>query len=115
MSKEQPEILNKNIMIDLIGNEPEAIKKFEIDFIKQAHEAMKNIISHYNENNFKQIKETAHFLKTSAYAVGAEQTADLLEKLEKISFTEDKAKCKEYIILINNAIKQVYGAIIDEK
>jgi len=114
MSKEQAQVLNKDVMINLIGNEPETIKQFEVDFIKQAHQAMKTIITQYNTNNFAEIKETAHFLKTSAHAIGAEQTAALLEKLEEISASHDKEKCKEYIILINNAIKQVYKVIIDE-
>mgnify|MGYP003676199016 FL=1 len=48
MSKAQVKVLNKNVMLNLIGNEPETIKQFEIDFIKQAHEAMKNIIVQYN-------------------------------------------------------------------
>ena len=38
----------------------------------------------------------------------------LKTKLEEISASHDKGKCKEYIILINNAIKQVYKVIIDE-
>ena len=29
-------ILNRNIMIDLIGDEPDLIKQFEIDFLNQA-------------------------------------------------------------------------------
>ena len=114
MSKAHVKVLNKNVMLNLIGNEPETIKQFEIDFIKQAHEAMKNIIVQYNHNDFEQIKATAHFLKTSAHAISAEQVADLLESLEEVSFLHDKAKCKEHIILINSAIKQVYKEILDE-
>lgn len=40
MSKEQAQVLNKDVMINLIGNEPETIKQFEVDFIKQAHQAI---------------------------------------------------------------------------
>ncbi|MGJ8693656.1 MAG: Hpt domain-containing protein [Thalassotalea sp.] len=114
MRNSPSEILNKNVMVDLIGNEPETIRKFEVEFIKQAHASMKSIIAQYKQDDFNQIKETAHFLKTSARAVGAEQTGDLLESLEKIALMKDKAQCKEHIILINNAIKQVYEVIINE-
>lgn len=105
-------------MVDLIGDDAEMMRKFEIQFLQQAKASLEKITVLFNKNKIAEIKEEAHFLKTSAKAVGAEQTADLLEALELIDLDKDKDKdkkqCKERIILINRSLKQVYGAIINE-
>jgi len=101
-------------MIDLIGDDMEMMRKFEIQFLQQAKVSVGKIAAFYNDNKLIEIKEEAHYLKTSAKAVGAEQTADLLEALEQIALDNDKAQCKESIILINRSLKQVYGAVTNE-
>jgi HPt (histidine-containing phosphotransfer) domain-containing protein len=114
MSSKQLKIFNSNTMFDLVGDDPELIKKFQIEFLQQAKQSIAKLSDGYSKTDFKVLREEAHFLKTSARAIGAEQTADYLQQLEDISELNDKNKCKELIILINNSIKQVYGVIKNE-
>ncbi|GGI88465.1 hypothetical protein GCM10007978_27730 [Shewanella hanedai] len=114
MTEKNLEILNKNIMLDLIGDDPVMIKQFEIDFLKQAKESLQKLILMYNQGSFSGVKEEAHFLKTSAAAVGAEQTSYLLKALELSGEEEDKPKCKRLIVNIKTSLQQVRGAIIDD-
>ncbi len=101
-------------MFDLVGDDKELIKRFQIEFLQQAKQSITKLSDAYGQADFKALKEQAHFLKTSAKAIGAEQTADYLQQLEDISELNDKNQCKDLIILINNSIKQVYGVIKNE-
>ena len=114
MSEPQLQILNRNVMRDLIGDDVELTRKFEIEFLHQAKLSLKKIVQFYNGDNLLPIKDEAHFLKTSARAVGAEKTAELLECLERIALDSDKEQCKAKILLLSKAIKQVYGEITNE-
>jgi len=105
------EVLNRNVMRELIGDDNQLMKKFELEFLKQARESMRKITGLYNNNQVVLIKEEAHFLKTSAKAVGAELTADILQQLELIAQENNKAQCKDAIVQLNVALKQVYGAV----
>ncbi len=109
------QILNRQVMIDLIGDDQEMMRKFEIQFLQQAKISIAKIAELFKQNDLKPIKEEAHFLKTSARAVGAEQTAELLQSLENIALQKDNEACKEHIILINRAVKQVYGVLTNEQ
>ncbi len=115
MDENKRQILNHNAMLNLIGEDQVLSRKFEIQFLQQAKQSIAKIASSFTKSEFNQIKEEAHFLKTSACAIGAEQTADLLESLEEIALNKDNMQCKEHIILINRAVKQVYGVITNEK
>lgn len=108
------QILNPQTMIDLIGNDQALANKFKVDFLKQAQTSMKKIVSFYQEDDFTKIKDEAHFLKTSAKAVGAEQTSSLLQKLEEASLEENKETCKNLIMLINQSVKNVYKVVSNE-
>ena len=107
-------VLNKNIMLDLIGDDPVMIRQFEIDFLKQAKESLLKIIQMYNQGSLIGVKEEAHFLKTSAAAVGAEQTSHLLKALENSGNAEDKPQCKNLILKLKVSLKQVHGVITDD-
>ncbi|WP_028865445.1 Hpt domain-containing protein [Psychromonas aquimarina] len=104
-------VLNRNVMIDLIGDDRESIRQFEIDFLKQAKTSLIKIAALYNEKNLAAIKEEAHFLKTSAKAVGAEQTADLLEALEHSAVENNKEKSKQKIIQIKESLLLVHKEV----
>lgn len=109
-------ILNTNVLTGLIGDDdPALIRKFQVDFLKQAKESMAKIIALYKNTQLPEIKEEAHFLKTSAKAIGAEQVGMLLESLEKVALANDSDECRLHIVQINNGIKRVYEAIVDEK
>ncbi len=115
MTEKQLQILNRNVMIELIGNEPDMIRQFEIDFLKQAKVSLRNIVTMYNDSRILEIKEEAHFLKTSAKAVGAEQTSYLLQALEQSGLDQDKAKCKDLILQVKEALQRVHGVIVNDK
>ncbi|ABV35597.1 Hpt protein [Shewanella sediminis HAW-EB3] len=115
MTEKQLKILNRNVMIELIGDEPEMIRQFEIDFLKQAKVSLRNIVTMYNDSRILEIKEEAHFLKTSAKAVGAEQTSYLLQALEQSGLEQDKAKCKDLILRVKEALQRVHGVIVNDK
>ena len=115
MINSQMQVLNRDVMKNLIGEDDLAlIRKFEIEFLQQAQVSMAKIVKTYGANNLAAIKEEAHFLKTSAKAVGAEQVASLLESLEKVSLKKEKENCKQHIVLITQALKAVYGAVKNE-
>lgn len=104
-------ILNRSVMNDLIGNDEKLIKKFEVDFLVQGKLSVQKITKLYNSNEISQIKEEAHFLKTSAKAVGAELVASILQRLEYASESKERSACKESIIQLNEALKQVYEVV----
>mgnify|MGYP000091353303 CR=1 FL=1 len=114
MTEQSLKVLNRDVMKALIGDDMEMIKKFEIDFLKQAKESIAKLANAYKSDAYEELKEEAHFLKTSAKAIGAEQLAEQLEQLEHTALANDKQDCKKRIMAINNSIKQVYGAIVNE-
>ena len=115
MENNQLSILNRNVMKELIGDDTEMIRGFEIEFLKQAKVSMAKFAVQYQANEFTAMKEEAHFLKTSAKAVGAEKLGEILQQMEAIAFSKDKAQCKTQIMEINKAIKEVYGVIVNER
>lgn len=114
MTEKQLEVLNRDVMIALIGNEPEMIRQFEIDFLKQAKISLNKIVIMYNDSRIAEIKEEAHFLKTAAKAVGAEQTSYLLQALEQSGLEQDKIRCKDLILQIKEALQRVHGVIVND-
>lgn len=106
-------VLNKNVMHDLIGDDVILAKQFEMEFLKQAKLSLSKIVKFFNSNELTAIKEEAHFLKTSAKAIGAEVTADLLQQLEVQSLESNKTDCKDTIVKVSDSVKQVYGEIVN--
>jgi len=104
-------VLNRSVMRELIGDDDALAKQFETEFLKQAKLSLNKIVGFFNKDEFKEIKEEAHFLKTSAKAIGAELTADLLQQLEQASLDANKANCKIIIVKVSDSVKQVYGEI----
>lgn len=107
MEKQKP-ILDRAVIKSLVGDDPEVIKQFEMDFVMQAKQKLQSIKQLFNQGELTVIKEEAHFLKTSAKAVGAEQTAELLEVLEQAALDKQVAECKQLIISIFHSVQDVY-------
>lgn len=114
MTNEQLKVLNRDVMKALIGDDVAMIKKFEVEFLQQAKVSIAKFANAYKADAYEQLKEEAHFLKTSAKAIGAEQLAECLEQLEHTALDNDKAQCKSQIMAINSSVKQVYGAVVNE-
>ncbi|QYJ89173.1 MULTISPECIES: Hpt domain-containing protein [Shewanella] len=109
--KNSPQILNPKIMRDLIGNDPALIAQFKQDFVAQARTSLRELATHYNNREFAGLKQKAHFLKTSAKAIGAEEVADKLQQLEYAALGEDMPQCKQLIIQLKNALQSLIEVI----
>lgn len=105
------QVLNREIMIDLVGDDHDYIQKCELNFIKQAQTNYNEIVAAFKQNDFTEIKDKAHFLKTSASAIGAEQLAHSLQELEHLAAGEHSSSCKKLIVDISKSIKLVYEEI----
>ena len=114
MTDQNLKILNREGMKALIGDDMEMIKKFEVEFLQQAKVSISKFADAYKQDAYEELKEEAHFLKTLAKAIGAEVLAEHLEQLEHTALDNDKQQCKQQIIAINNSVKQVYGAVVNE-
>lgn len=113
MNTTNSQILNKDILISLIGDDAELAKQFEIEFLSQAQTSLVNIKNLYLQGKYIDIKEEAHFLKTSARAVGAEQCAHYLQCLEDVSLTQKKIECKHLIKELIVSVKQVHHEVVN--
>jgi len=100
--------INQQVMIDLIGDVKAEIVHFQQQFLRQAKTSLQHIAQLYRQEQFNKIKDEAHFLKTSAKAIGAELCAYHLQTLEYASLAQDKIKCKQHIHNLSNELKQVY-------
>lgn len=104
----QLQTLNAQTLIDLLGDEPQAHLKFRISFLQQAQTSLKKLVLLYNKSEFNELKEEAHYLKTSAKAIGAEKVAHALQQLEEYALKNKKVQCKQLIQNINAEVKLVY-------
>lgn len=75
-------ILNRQVMADLLGDDKQMIQQFERDFVAQAKSIVAEMIALIKLKQFVQLKAKAHYLKTSAKAIGAEQSAFWLQQIE---------------------------------
>ncbi|ALO44036.1 Hpt domain-containing protein [Pseudoalteromonas phenolica] len=103
----QLKTLNKATIIELIGDEPVKIRKFQFEFLGQSATLLKDIVTSFNKNDFSNIKEQAHYLKTSARAVGAERCAYFLESIELQSLSKNKSAIKQLLIKLNHELKAI--------
>jgi HPt (histidine-containing phosphotransfer) domain-containing protein len=109
--KDNPSILNPNVMQDLLGDEPELIAQFEKDFVEQARISLKALATHYNDREFEELKQGAHFLKTSAKAIGAEDVAEKLQQIEFAAISQDLNKIKQLIIQLKFSLQTLIKVI----
>lgn len=100
-----PKTLNSKVMLDLIGDDKDKIKQFQIDFLSQANTYYKKLVACFNQSQFSQIKEHAHFLKTSANAIGAEKTGYFLASIEQFALQQDKPAIKQLILKLRSELK----------
>jgi HPt (histidine-containing phosphotransfer) domain-containing protein len=81
-------------------NDPTIIRDLIKLFIHQLPDLKKNILSAYENGNWKALKEAAHKAKSSFQIIGAYSQADELKQME-IMAVEDREK-HEFDILISN-------------
>ncbi|MEJ6472795.1 Hpt domain-containing protein [Pseudoalteromonas piscicida] len=96
--------LNPQVLIDLIGDDFATAKKFYTDFLIQSKSSCANIKAAYQAGRFQALKDEAHYLKTSAKAVGAEVLAEHLQALEYSALDHNASACAENIKAIHHEI-----------
>lgn len=107
MLEKEVRVLNRSVMEELIGDDPAMMMKFEQKFLQQAQATFVRLVDLFKKKDLQQIKEEAHFLKTSAKAIGAERVSTILEKLEYASLESDYPACKGLIVSTANELKQL--------
>lgn len=108
---DQMQLLNPETMAELLGDDTELINQFKQQFLEQAHECLPKLIKEFKQSSFEDMKETAHFLKTSARAVGAEQMSYLLQDIEQNCLDLQVDALKQQIVALNQSIIEVKEAI----
>lgn len=103
--KTSPSVLNPKMMQDLIGNDPELIAQLKKDFTPQAQLCLKELAGHYNDREFEPLRLAAHFLKTSAKAIGAEEVTEILQQIEHAAIVNDVNHTKQLIIQLKLSLQ----------
>ncbi|WP_440056323.1 Hpt domain-containing protein (plasmid) [Pseudoalteromonas sp. T1lg65] len=85
--------LNQQVIIDLIGDDPDSAKQFYRDFLVQAKSSFDKLRDYCKTAQYQSLKDEAHYLKTSAKAIGAEILAEQLQSLEEAALNNDKDAC----------------------
>ena len=96
--------LNPQVMIELIGDDKASARKFYSDFLQQAKSSCGLLKQAYQDSAYQELKDHAHFLKTSAKAVGAEVLAEQLQELEEQALANNQAQCAELIRAIHTEL-----------
>ncbi|CCQ11004.1 hypothetical protein PALB_18780 [Pseudoalteromonas luteoviolacea B = ATCC 29581] len=92
------QLLNDNVMRDLLGDDEECILDFKRQFLAQAENCLSEMQTFLAQGNFSKLKDRAHFLKTSARAIGAELSASALEVIEQQAQENNTMLCKAALI-----------------
>ncbi|KMT66238.1 Hpt domain-containing protein [Catenovulum maritimum] len=107
-------VFDESIMHSLIGEEPELISEYQLEFYKQSITTLKEIALLFNKKDFQALKESAHFLKTSAKAIGAMRCASTLQALEDTAREANKQESYRLIMQLKTDItdfKQILSKI----
>ena len=104
-------ILSHNVLIDFIGNDKNSINEFYIEFMQQADTSMKFLTMHFNARNFEKISEEAHFLKTSAMAIGAQRTGQILHILEDKAREKSTKECYRELVALKTTLIALKSSI----
>ncbi|WP_404343740.1 Hpt domain-containing protein [Pseudoalteromonas mariniglutinosa] len=106
----QHKVLNEEIIKQLLGDNSLEINYFRQQFLQQAKTSLQKLADHYKKSAFTELKNEAHYLKTSAKAVGAERCCYYLMQLEYSAKIFDKEQCKTHLQSLSSAIKEVFQA-----
>jgi HPt (histidine-containing phosphotransfer) domain-containing protein len=89
-------------------NDPTIIRDLIKLFIQQLPDLKKNILTAYENRNWKALKDAAHKAKSSFQIIGAYSQADELKQMEIMAF-EDREKHEFDTLIINfkDSCKQV--------
>lgn len=97
---------NKQAIMEFIGDDESSIREFVGEFVLQVRTSFKKLVEHYKASEYPELKAEAHYLKTSAGAVGAEILADDLQQLEYASVKQD-------VVSAGNLLRKIKTDISD--
>ena len=100
-------VYDPNVLTSLIGDDQESINEYKSEFIKQCVPSLREIAAAFNKNDKNAVKEAAHYLKTSAKAVGAMRCASRLQAIEDTALAEQRAELKQHITQLQMDIRDV--------
>ncbi|MGB0938736.1 MAG: Hpt domain-containing protein [Colwellia sp.] len=104
------QLLNPKTMIDILGDDEDSIKEFRLLFIEQSTQCLPELRELLRMQSFDKLKLKAHYLKTSARAVGAEKSALQLYKLENSAVMHnaiESAKIIDELFLLHDELKNI--------
>ncbi|NTS77129.1 Hpt domain-containing protein [Catenovulum sp. SM1970] len=107
-------VYDKEVITSLIGDDPTLIRKYQNQFFHQAKLSLRSFVSNYRSQDSGALKEGAHFLKTSAKAIGALACADLLERLEQACLNKNASLQKELLSQIQLSLKELQSVLSHE-
>ena len=91
----------------MVGNDPVILRRFLEMFLSRSHEQLNIILDALQASDTQLMASTAHALKSTARAVGAERLGNLCQTLETIGKTDDletsRAVCKAMIQAVSVA------------
>lgn len=103
--------IDVSVIKGLVGDDEDVIKMFFNKFVDSVPDNIQEIKLAISNNDFVEAKAKAHKMKSSAKAIGANDLADVCQKIEDVSLQEDQSvmedlfesilnefsRCKEYI------------------
>ncbi|WP_016955709.1 Hpt domain-containing protein [Catenovulum agarivorans] len=100
-------VYDPKVLTSLIGDDQQSINEYKSEFLKQCVPSLRQIAAAFNNNDKNAVKEAAHYLKTSAKAVGALRCANRLQEIEDSALAEQRAELKQHITLLQQDIRDV--------
>lgn len=106
--------LNTSTLSQLLGDDPQTIQSFYADFLTQAKQEANTMRACCARLDYAGLAEHAHFLKTSAAAIGGEQMASLLQRLEQTCETGQPQQVARLMDKFYQALADIEGVITNE-
>lgn len=94
--------INLSYIQEIVGDDPEVLKEFITDIIRQMDETNYLLKQQISERNIGGLAKTAHRLKSSLKIIGAE---DLYEKLNQLEQVADRTKIPNEILALSKVIE----------
>lgn len=96
-------IFNQQVLRSLVGSDDSKAKRYCETFIEQVREVLPEIATMAQAEQLSDAYQRAHYLKTSAKAVGAEDMVEYLMQFEDACQQQEMGVCIERVGKINQA------------
>lgn len=96
------------------SEDPVLLEEMYLLFLDQAWQLMLQIESHAGRSDYRQLRQIAHKLKSSAHTVGAVEVAAILAELEAAAAAHLEYALLHCIAMLHQALDAVQRAILAE-